>query len=241
MIDNELGADVRALLGQGRDHFGPDAATIARLRSRIDSAVATVPASAAKALGVKLTIVAVTATVGAGVYRFVDARIDAVALAAPQIAVLEPDSELELRSSLASQEPSPPSAPSSEPAMTIEASVALVPSPVAVEPAVEAAALAPSPEPGISLAREIELVDRAALGLRRRDFDAALRALHSYAGETKGGGQLAQDAAAIEVEVLCRLDDPKAPAQLAGFDQRWPQSAHRIHLRATCAHRKESK
>jgi len=236
MIDNELGADVRALLAAGRDHLGPDAATITRLRSRIDAAVTTVPtsASAAKAIGVKLAIVAVTAVVGAGVYRYFAARQQVEVSSALQIDVDE-HVDLETRSSLASQEPSPPSEPR-------QAVPDVAPSAAeASEPAVEAPIETPAPEPGISLAREIELVDRAALGLRRRDLDSAVEALHMYADETKGRGQLAQDAAAIEVEVLCRRNDTTAAAQLATFEQQWPHSAHRSHLRATCAHHEEKK
>jgi len=76
--------------------------------------------------------------------------------------------------------------------------------------------------------------------LKHRDYDAALDTLRSYKLETQGKGQLAQDAGAIEVEALCLRHDASAPAQLAAFEQRWPQSAHKPHLRATCAHREEN-
>jgi len=235
MIDNELGADMRALLAAGRDHLGPDAATIARLRTRIDGAVATAPVAAAKAIAVKLTIVAVTAVVSAGIYRYVSARYDVETPGALQIAVDGEHIDVETRSSLASQEDPPPT----EATRVVPAPV--TPIETAVEPAVEAVALAPPAETGISLAREIELVDRAALGLRRSDFDSALVALRTYADEAKGKGQLAQDASAIEVEVLCRRNDATAATTLAAFEHRWPHSAHRSHLRATCTHREEKK
>ena len=230
MIDHELGADMRALLAAGRDHLGPDAATVARLRSRIDAAVApaaAAPASAAKALGIKLTLVAVTAAVSAGVYRYIDERREVAAPSALPIGAGDELLDIEMRSALASHEPPPPA-----PQRTAERAPE-PPLQVAMADVAPAVA-APPVETGISLAREIELVDRAALGLRRRDLDAALQALRSYADEAQGRGQLAQDAAAIEVEVLCRKHDSKAAAQLAAFEQRWPSSAHNSHLRVTC-------
>jgi hypothetical protein len=233
MIDNELPADVQALLARGRDHLGPDAQTIARLRSRIDAAAGTAPMGAAKALGVKLMVVVVTATVGAGIYRFVEPRAVGAAPVPPQIALVD-SIEIETRSALASHEPAPPSEPARQQLVPIEVAPA-------IEPMTPAAPAEQPVEQGISLAREIELVDRASLGLRRRDLDAARATLQTYADETKGRGQLAQDAGAIEVEVLCRLRDSTAATQLAAFEQRWPSSAHRSHLRATCAHREENR
>lgn len=236
MIDNELGPDVRALLAAGREGLGPDAATIARLRSRIDAAVAAAPAGPAKALGVKLTVVAIATTVGAGMYA---ANGAASTAATPVIASVEPAVELDVTTAIGAHESAPP--PPAEPIAS--ASFAAIQEPVAVraaEPALIPFAEPPVVEPArISLAREIELVDRATLGLRTRTFSSALDALATYDRETHGEGQLALEASAIKIEVLCRTADPRAATELAAFLQRWPRSPQRNHLRATCAKEKQ--
>jgi hypothetical protein len=106
-------------------------------------------------------------------------------------------------------------------------------------------AAAPAPEPAgakvpevprtivrANLAREVELIDLAMSALRRRDTAQALAAIHTHATETAGAGQLAEDAAAIEIEALCRLRDETVTAKLATFDARFPRSAQRSRL--TC-------
>jgi hypothetical protein len=84
------------------------------------------------------------------------------------------------------------------------------------------------------LAREVALVDQAMAGLRRGDTTAALDAIHRYDAETAGGGQLAEDAAAIAVEALCQQGDGSASAKLDAFDRRWPHSAQRARLSTAC-------
>ncbi|HWU87301.1 MAG TPA: hypothetical protein VN253_08500, partial [Kofleriaceae bacterium] len=84
------------------------------------------------------------------------------------------------------------------------------------------------------LAREVELVDRAMAALHRGDPSGALAAVHAHGVETAGAGQLAEDAAAIEIEALCRLHDPSVGAKLAAFDARWPESAQRARLPTRC-------
>jgi hypothetical protein len=100
------------------------------------------------------------------------------------------------------------------------------------------AAPAPTPAPAAprraDLAREVALVDQAMAALRRGEPAAALAAVRVHAAETAGAGQLAEDAAAIEIEALCRLHDPTAGAKLAAFDARWPRSAQRSRLTARC-------
>src|SRR5262249_19093238 len=67
---------------------------------------------------------------------------------------------------------------------------------------------APSPAPAAAtLAREIQLVDRAMASLRAQRYAAVLITVHTYDAETAGGGQLAEDAAAIAVEAMCRSGD----------------------------------
>lgn len=88
--------------------------------------------------------------------------------------------------------------------------------------------------PQADLAREVALVDRAMAALRDGDPAGALSATHRYDIETRGKGQLAEDAAAIAVEALCLRDDAAASGKLAAFDARWPHSAQRARVRATC-------
>lgn len=84
------------------------------------------------------------------------------------------------------------------------------------------------------LAREVALVDRAMSSLRGGDPAGALDAVRLHARETAGAGQLAEDAAAIEIEALCRLQDASARDKLAAFDARWPASAQRSRITRRC-------
>jgi len=105
------------------------------------------------------------------------------------------------------------------------------------QPAPQASQPAPPPASAArraDLAREVELVDRAMGALRRGAPADALAAVRVHAAETAGAGQLAEDAAAIEIEALCRLHDAAVAAKLAAFDARWPQSAQRSRLTARC-------
>ena len=109
----------------------------------------------------------------------------------------------------------------------------------AVGPSRRAAIEAPATEPTVepphaTLSREIELVDRATVAVRGSDLDAALATLRAYDAETIGHGQLAQDAAALHIEVLCRMHDAAAIGELAVFDTRWPRSPQRSHLTIVC-------
>jgi outer membrane biosynthesis protein TonB len=91
-----------------------------------------------------------------------------------------------------------------------------------------------APATPVGLSREVELVDLAMAALRRGDPGAALRAVHQHAAETAGRGQLAEDAAAIEIEALCHLHDPRTHARLEAFDARFPRSAQRSRLSTRC-------
>jgi hypothetical protein len=70
--------------------------------------------------------------------------------------------------------------------------------------------------------------------LRRGDASEALAAIRDYDRETLGGGQLAEDAAAIAVEAMCQRGDAAASARLDAFDRRWPHSAQRARLQTAC-------
>lgn len=102
-----------------------------------------------------------------------------------------------------------------------------------VRPAVSSRRRASSPEPA-SLAREVELIDQAMIALRRGNPADALTSIRAHSLETRGAGQLAEEAAAIEVEALCRLGRPEAATKLAAFDERFPRSAQRARLTQSC-------
>ncbi len=84
-----------------------------------------------------------------------------------------------------------------------------------------------------SLAREVVLVDDATAALDRGQPSNALAALAIYARETSGRGQLAEDAAAIELEATCMLHQPYDD-KLADFDRRWPGSSERARVARQC-------
>ena len=96
------------------------------------------------------------------------------------------------------------------------------------KPARAPASVAPPAE--ADLAREVELIDQAMVALRQGKPGDALAAIRKHAVETRGHGQLAEDAAAIEIEASCRLHDPKVAAKLAAFDERYPTSVQRSRL-----------
>jgi hypothetical protein len=115
-------------------------------------------------------------------------------------------------------------------------------------PARSASSLSPPParsaspqRDGLTLAREIELIDRATAALRAHDTNAAVRALEVYDTETRGHGQLAQDAGALHVEALCRAAAPEAPAAFARFIASWPTSPQRRHLESVCNPQRNAK
>jgi hypothetical protein len=92
----------------------------------------------------------------------------------------------------------------------------------------------PHPAPRTTLARETELVEVASHALRDGDLAAVHAAIATYTHETGGAGQLAEDIGAIEVEALCRANDPSASTKLAAFDARWPHAGQRHRLVAAC-------
>jgi hypothetical protein len=100
--------------------------------------------------------------------------------------------------------------------------------------ATHAAPAAPRRAPVADLAREVELVDLAMAALNRGEPRVALSAVQRHAAETGGRGQLAEDAAAIEIEALCQLHDPATAIKRAAFDARFPRSAQRSRLEDRC-------
>jgi hypothetical protein len=140
--------------------------------------------------------------------------------------------------------PTPPTPPTTTPSPTKSAphaapspraqAAAIAPSPERARTAAPARAGEPPREARTELSREVELVDLAMVALRRGDARAALEAVRRHTVETAGRGQLAEDAAAIEVEALCRLHDPTTHAKLEAFDARFPRSAQRSRLTNQC-------
>ncbi|HEU0033142.1 MAG TPA: hypothetical protein VFQ53_21060 [Kofleriaceae bacterium] len=216
-MKDDLGSASRALLDAAREGLSPDAAAIARMRSRIDAAVVTAGAGTATAatttLATKLGLVGITLALVAGAVLYARREHTAVAAIAPP--ALEIDHVV-----------APPT-----PALHASAHDDPAPPPARV---VEPHASAIAPRATIDLGREVALIDRAMAAMQSGDPSAALVAVHVHARETAGHGQLAEDAAAIEIEALCRLHDPTTADKLAAFDVRWPESAQRSRLSARC-------
>lgn len=219
MID-DLPPDLRALISASRSRLAPDAATIARVHTSVHAAVATGGiAAGASAIVAKLAVVvAITAAVATATVAYVRHTPSKPAVA-PTITITE--------SSAASDEP--------EIAPRIIA-VEREPAPhPAIEPVVAPVAPIPAPPPAPpTLAREIELIDRASKALHRADHAAVLATIATYDAETSGHGQLAQDAAAIALEAACGANDPTAATKLAAFTRRWPHSAQHTRFAAAC-------
>ena len=213
MTDDQLGPHGRALLDAARPALGPDPETARRMRARI---AATVGGGAAAGVAAKSTFAAKLGLVGV---------VAALAIGA-----------------VVYGQRTPPSAPTRAPFVAQTAAVAPVPpviEPTAPEieqemPAIDLARPKANPPIEITLAREVELVDHAMAALKAHDPRAALASLHTYGVEARGHGQLAEDAAAIEVEARCALADPEAPSRLAAFERRYPRSAQRARLAELC-------
>ena len=238
-MTDELGSSARALLDAARDGLSPDAAAIQRMRSKIDLAVGGAAAGGAAAatgssLAAKLGIVAVVAAVATGGYLLATRDRGS---ARPVVPVTAP-APAKVAAPAPSTAPAPVIVATEEPAPIKPVVKARPVARATTLPAKSAeVVLAPdeitSKRKPVDLAREVELVDRAMAALRR-DARAALVALRTYETETAGAGQLAEDAAAIEIEALCKLSDPAVPTKLATFDKRWPESAQRSRLTTRC-------
>ncbi|HEY4056636.1 MAG TPA: hypothetical protein VGM39_08505 [Kofleriaceae bacterium] len=108
---------------------------------------------------------------------------------------------------------------------------------VVTSPSVAAPSLTPPAAPaasGIDLSREVALIDGASASLASGRPLAALDTLHTYAVETHGAGQLAEEAAAVEIEATCAAKLPEAATKLAAFDTRFPHSTQRARLTTAC-------
>jgi hypothetical protein len=213
-MTSELSPSTRALLDAARGG-GPDAAAIARMRGKIDLAVSGAPAvvtatTKGSLIGGKLGLVALAVIVATGAY------VVSTRSRAPVETVAEPAIEPIAISQHSAREAAPAAAAPEEIEMP----------PIHRAPVV--------PPKRIELAREVELVDTALTALRRGEARAALAAVRSYTLEAGTRGQLAEDAAAIEVEALCTLREPTASARQTAFAARWPASAQHAKLARAC-------
>ncbi len=257
-MTDELGARARALLDAARDGLSPDAAAVRRVRSRL-AALGGGGAAAGTALAVKLGVIAVVAALAtiAGVVVYTRGPAPGISAATGHRATEAP-APVAPRPELASPPEVPPEAATRAPSTSDDDQITIeTPPPVASgrgdAPAAGSPAVPRSALPGrapaaprsataaapalvrparatVSLAREVELLDLAMAALRRSDPTGALRAVKQHTAETAGRGQLAEDAAAIEIEALCHLDDPTTHAKLEAFDARFPRSAQRSRL-----------
>lgn len=219
-----LSPSARALLDAARPDMAPDAAAVRRMRAGVAAKVGGGLLIGSLATKIGLAAVIATAAVGSIVYATRDR-------AAPVV-----DSA---RSTSLSVE----SAPAPHEARTAPASheARTAPEPTAVESAGPALVTLGAPVAGarsaIDLSREVELVDAAMAALAARDATQALSIIATYAKETRGAGQLAEDAAAVEVEATCALDVSFAARAIAAFDAKYPQSAQRARITSACTPR----
>lgn len=248
---DELGPEARALLDAAREGLSPDPAAVRRVHGRIHAAAT--GAAAGTALGIKLGVAGLVAALAIGGALYLRHGWSASPASPPSLALASPVERPERAAAhesapadddLITIEPtgaptSPRVAPASPAAASPRGSAAGDAHRVAVAPghrgALHGAARPTAGSPaGIDLAREVALIDLAMAALRRDDAAAALRAVQEYAVEAGDTGQLRQDAAAIEVEALCKLGDPAARDRRAAFDARFPHSAQRARLEAAC-------
>lgn len=232
-----LGPTSRNLVAAARRGLDPSPEVAARVRAKISLAVgagATVATSAPRAASVAPKaaalgagkVVALTAIVGVLVTTawFVVHRAPAPTSTVPAIVV--------------------PAGADMDPAVDVHVAatahadrvVAAAPPPTAharivavQDPSVPEIKIAEPP----TLAREVELVDTAMASLRANDPANALATLVVYERETAGHGQLAEDAAALEIEARCR-SHAAFEAQLSQFDARWPSSVQRARIVSAC-------
>ena len=260
----QLGPTSRALVAAARDGLGdPDPATAARVRARIAAAiaggavatstvatssatsastspaasavgsvsttgsVAAIPAASAVAstlaLKLGLVVVAIGAVVTTGVVvdRTRSSPVGAPAIAAPITNDDEPHGTIHV------------AAPETRPDLGRLGRLGR-PAAVPSRPAAGRPDAVPTVS-GPTLAREVELIDRAMSELRLAHYATALLTIDLFERETAGHGQLGEDAAAIAIEAHCRLHD-SVTGMLDAFDRAWPSSAQRTRLTAACTH-----
>lgn len=193
----------RALIAAARAGLDPDPSAAARIRAKLDARLAA-PAAA----GASLKLLAMLGIVG-GIATFAALSVPAARpTAVPAPALVE--------------------AAPAEPPVHVVAASSESPAPPAAR---HEARVLRSGE--ISLAREVELIDRAMTSLRAGHAEAALVSIALYHRETADRGQLLEDASAIDIEASCALHQDVS-TKLAAFDRAWPSSAQRSRLSTVC-------
>jgi hypothetical protein len=248
-VIDRLGPESRALVDAARDGLGPDDVAVRRMRGRISAAVAggaavgglaatahaaagTTTTASSVVAGSIVTKLAVVAVVAAGAAVGTHAVLQHRAAPSPEHVVAVP----------ARVEHARPIAPPPAPVVVAPTLVEPIvidppppPAPTRVQHRVPVAAVAPVPEVAApSLARETELVDVALADVSHNRFADALAAIARYRDVTTGHGQLAEDADAIEIEALCRLDDARSSAAFDAFTSQWPHAHEIDRLTAIC-------
>jgi hypothetical protein len=227
----------RSLLSAARDGLQPDAAAMARVRAKVAAVAAapiaqatSVPAQAAVP-AVKVAPIATKLVVAGASLAGLVGVVVAIAViqnrftasSAPGIEIAgrtDPSESTEPRRDVST---APVAAPPADDVVTAEVQREKSQAAVRRDQRVELA----------TLAREVELVDRAMLHLRNGAPNDALAELAIYRRETHGQGQLAEDAAAVDIEARCKLGRDVADI-LAAYDRRWPTSAQRARLADAC-------
>ncbi|MGE0867060.1 MAG: hypothetical protein AB7P03_00755 [Kofleriaceae bacterium] len=214
---SELSPSTRALLDAARAGMTPSADAVKRMRANVAaSAAAGATAAGITGLAVKLTVIGavVVGAIGALALRGSGPQVSAPEISLPEVARGTPASVVQY-----SQVPQPAPVATAKP----------------IEPQPRSRAAPRSRRaPEIDLARESSLIRAADTALRSGKPAAALSAIHVYKQETRGRGQLAEDAAAIEIEAYCLVHNPRVRALLDAFDRRFPRSAQRSRLTTAC-------
>lgn len=232
----------RNLLNAAREGLAPDADVAARVRARVAAAVgagavatpvAAVKATAATSTSTTGSVAVVSTKAGIGLAAKIGAALLVVGIAAVALVATRDASPSGGVAALA-----PTSSQSDETAAThTSTSSHEQPAPSATHDVVNGAnadvTKKPAPAPRASLAREVELIDLAMVALRKQTPAAALAAIATFDKETRGRGQMAEDAAAIALEAHCRLGDDVS-AKLVAFDATYPSSAQRSRIRDAC-------
>lgn len=191
----------RNLLSAAREGLAPDAATTARVRARVASAVA--PPAAAGGSGALLKLAALGVVAAVIATGFVIPRSPQPAAPKLLVHAVEADEPATQLAPMASREAPAPAARS---VLTREP---------------------------VSLAREVELIDNAMEALRGGEPRQALATLVMFERETLGHAQLAEDAAAIDLEARCALGE-NVSTRLSAFDAKWSSSAQRTRIAGAC-------
>jgi hypothetical protein len=221
----------RNLLDAARECLSPDAAAMARVRAKVAASVA---ATSAAAVAVPTAKAATGLGVKVGLGLLVVAALGGVLVAtrshhgaeSARIAIQTQDTDSARDAVRVSTTESHVASPTT-PAASATTRPRTTPAPSASAPAPANAA-----EP-VSLAREVELIDKAMLLVRRGDAQDAVGVIAMFDRETRGQGQMAEDAAAIDIEARCRLRED-VTSKLAAFDRRWPSSAQRSRVQTAC-------